>query len=621
MKRNKLVLLAFLGVIFFFLGCKEGSDSENRTDKTLVGSIQTIDAKALFSNQCATCHYGKGAGTAPSLTHMNGMTPRSIVSTLETGKMQIQGAALSRDEKIALAELLTSKRYTERSVPLNMCESVDLKLSKVKYSGWGGDAEGTGYIKESVANLTSEQVPKLKLKWAFGFDGGTVTRSKPTVIDNSMIFGSQCLDMQTGCVQWMFQAEGNVRGGIAVSENKKEGIRLYFADFNCTTYALNANSGELLWKANVKSESANAVTGTVAYSEGMVYIPLTSMEVVSGNEEAYECCKGSGMVVAVNSENGEEVWRHRVVSEKATAQKVSSTGTMKFGPSGAPVWSSPTVDEKRGLLYIGTGENNSYPTTSSSDALQALNLKTGALIWNYQATAGDAYVIGTFSEDGMTMEPCANCPDPTGPDVDFGMAPILTQRNDGNDVLIVGQKSGVVHCLNPDTGKPIWQTRIGRGGALGGIHWGIATDGKVAYVTNSDWMPFGSDSTYAASPGLHALDMMTGDVLWKSTADPSNCEGIPGCYSANSAAPTLIDGVVFAGNLDGHARAHDAKTGEIIWDFDTMREYETINGVQASGGAIDGPGPVIADGMVFFNSGYGLHSQKAGNVFLAFGLE
>ena len=623
---NKPLLLIVLGLTFVFLSCKEQPYANKDAGDYTSASLPPAAAQELFSNQCASCHYGKGAATAPSVTHLSAMTPRSIVAALESGKMQIQGAALSKQEKIGVAELLTSKKYTEGRLPLNMCKDVSLQLSKVKYSGWGGSAEATGYIAPDIAQMTAEQVPGLKLIWAFGFDGGTVTRSKPAVIDNSIVFGSQfgeiySLNMDTGCVQWMFQGDSNVRGGIAVSQNEEGEIRLYFADFNCTTYCLKANTGELVWKVSVRNEPANAVTGTVSYYDGMVYIPLTSMEVVSGNAPNYECCKGSGMVVAVNADNGDEVWRHRVIKEKATAQELSSTGTMKYGPSGAPVWSSPTIDAKRGLLYIGTGENNSFPTTSSSDALQALNLKTGELVWNYQATSGDAYVIGTFSEDGSSMEPCANCPDPTGPDVDFGMAPVLTQRKDGKEVLIVGQKSGMVYCLDPDSGQPIWQKRIGRGGALGGIHWGIATNGNVAYVSNSDWFSFGSDSSYPASPGLYAMDLMNGEVLWKSTADPENCSGIQGCYSANSAAPTLIDEVVFAGNLDGHAKAHDARTGEVIWDFNTLREFETVNGIPGSGGAIDGPGPVVANGMVFFNSGYGMHSQKAGNVLLAFGVE
>ncbi|MCW5516641.1 PQQ-binding-like beta-propeller repeat protein [Muriicola sp. Z0-33] len=615
MKYHKPELLLILLLAFCITGCRESTHSQ-----------QLAKAQTNFSTKCAMCHYGKGAATAPSVTHMNAMSPRSIVAALESGKMQIQGSSLSKEEKIGIAEMLTSKKYSEGTAPVNMCDAPDLQLSNIKYSGWAGNVEGTGYIASEVAQLSLEEVPKLKLIWAFGFDGGTISRSKPAVIDNSIVFGSQfgeiyCLNMQTGCVQWIFRADSNVRGGIAVSQDETGEVSLYFADFNCTTYALKANTGELLWKASVRNESANAVTGTVAYFDGMVYVPLTSMEVVSGNEQSYECCKGSGMVVAVDAENGEEVWRHRVVEEKATAQELSSAGTMKYGPSGAPVWSSPTIDAKRGLLYIGTGENNSFPTTDSSDALQALDLKTGELVWNYQATTGDAYVIGTFSADGTSMEPCANCPDPTGPDLDFGMAPVLTQRQDGKEVLIVGQKSGVVHCLDPDSGIPIWQKRIGRGGALGGIHWGIATRDNIAYVSNSDWFPFGGDETYPASPGLYAMDLMNGEIIWKSVADPGICNGIQGCYSGNSAAPTLIDEVVFAGNLDGHARAHNARTGEVIWDFDTLRDFETVNGVAASGGSIDGPGPVIANGMVFFNSGYGMHSQKAGNVFLAFGLE
>lgn len=591
-----------------FISCKENSA---KTDTTLT---EKIDAETLFTQQCATCHTGNGSFTAPSLVHLGYMTPRSIVSSLESGKMQVQGASLSRKEKIALGEMLTKIEFKEGSTPPNMCEDANLKLSNVTSAGWGGNNHGTGYVLKENANLTATEVPNLKLKWAFGFEGGTTTRAIPTVIDNSIIFNSQfgevyCLNMQTGCVQWIYQTDGNLRGGIAVSQNSNGETNVFFADFNCKVYALNANSGDLLWSKSVRSEAPNSVTGTVAYADGIVYVPLSSMEVSMGSQESYECCKGSGMVVAVNAENSNEVWRHRVVQEEATAQTKSSTGVTKYGPSGAPVWSSPTVDEKRGLLYIGTGENNSYPTTNSSDALQALNLKTGELVWTYQATSGDAYVTGTFNEDGTKMEPCEHCPDPTGPDVDFGMAPVLTINQEGKDVLIVGQKSGVAYSLDPETGQPIWKKRLGRGGALGGIHWGIATDGKVAYVPISDWFAFGGDSEYPASPGLYALDVMSGEVLWKS---------VPGCFTANSAAPTLIDGVVFAGNLDGHIRAHDVATGNVIWDYNTVQDYETVNGVKAHGGALDGPGPVIANGMVFINSGYGKFSQMGGNVLLAF---
>ena len=545
------------------------------------------------------------------------MTPRSILATLEEGTMQEQGKLLSRSQKVAVAELLTGRKYHPQIASVDLCEDQSLNLEKVKYAGWGGNKEGTGKIPFEVARLSAEDVPNLKLKWAFAFDGGTVTRTKPVVIDHYLIFGSQfgevyCLDMYTGCVKWMFEADANVRGGIAVRETDS-GLVVYFADFGANVYALKAKDGSILWKSSVKTEPNNAVTGTVAYHNGMLYIPLTSMEVVTAGQGNYECCKGSGQVVALDAANGKEIWRHRVIEEIATETGVNKMGAKTFGPSGSPVWCSPTIDAKRGYLYIGTGENNSNPTTNNSDAIQALDLKTGELIWNYQATSKDAYI--------SACPDAANCPDPPGPDVDFGMAPILTVRKDGSEVLVVGQKSGVVHCLDPDSGIPIWQKRIGRGGALGGIHWGMATDGNLVYAANSDWLEFGSDPEFDPNPGIHALDLMTGEVVWKKSTDQSLCQGREGCYNSNSAAPTLIDGVLFAGSLDGHARAYNAQTGDIIWDYDTNQSFETVNGVEAHGGAMDGPGPVIAEGMVFFNSGYGLFGQMPGNVLLAFSVE
>ena len=608
--KSFLFTLVTIGILAHATSCSRSGSLPGEFTQT-GGSENTPQ---LFATNCAVCHMDDGQSRAPSMIHLGAMTPRSIVASLETGKMQLQGDSLTRSEKIALAEMLTGRTFKENTQALNLCTDQEIQLENQRYVGWGGNKEGTGYIPPEVAQLPASSIPELKLKWAFGFEGGTVTRTKPTIIDSYMIFGSQfgevyCLDMGTGCTQWMFEADANVRGGVGISKSE-DGITVYFADFGANVYALEASSGDLLWKSSVKTEPNNAVTGTVAYYQGMVYVPLTSMEVVTAGQENYQCCKGSGQVVALEANTGQEIWRHRVVKEPATERGTNSVGAKMFGPSGSPVWSSPTVDSRRGLLYIGTGENNSNPPTENSDAIQALDLKTGALIWTFQATPKDAYI--------SACPDAVNCPDPAGPDVDFGMAPILVTRKDGREVLVVGQKSGVVHCLDPDSGQLLWQTRIGRGGALGGIHWGMATDGSLAYAANSDWFPFGSDSDFPASPGLYALDLMTGEVAWKNTTDEKLCEGKPGCHNSNSAAPTLIDGAVFAGSLDGHARAYDASTGEILWEFDTNRSFETINGVAGHGGAIDGPGPVVADGMVFFNSGYGLFEQMPGNVLLAF---
>ena len=614
--RSLISAAGIIAVGILWISCSDSKSPSESADQVLT-ELSSDSAQQLFATHCATCHMDDGQSRAPGLIHLGAMTPRSILATLEQGTMQEQGKLLSRSQKVAVAELLTLRKYHPQIASVNLCDDQSLNPQQVKYAGWGGNKEGTGKIPFDVARLTAEDVPNLKLKWAFAFDGGTVTRTKPAVIDHYLIFGSQfgavyCLDMYTGCVKWIFEADANVRGGMAVSETAA-GFVVYFADFGANVYALQATDGSLLWKSSVKTEPNNAVTGTVAYHDGMLYIPLTSMEVVTAGQGNYECCKGSGQVVAVHAETGKEIWRHRVIKEAATERGVNKVGAKRFGPSGSPVWCSPTIDAKRGYLYIGTGENNSNPPTDNSDAIQALDLKTGKLIWNFQATSDDAYISACPDAD--------NCPDPPGPDVDFGMAPILTTREDGREVLVVGQKSGVVHCLDPDSGTPIWQKRIGRGGALGGIHWGLATDGRLVYAANSDWLEFGSDPDFAANPGIHALDLMTGELSWEKTSDESLCQGKPGCYNSNSAAPTLIDGVVFAGSLDGHARAYSADSGDIIWEYDTNRSYETINGIEGQGGAIDGPGPVVANGMVFFNSGYGLFGQMPGNVLLAFSVE
>jgi polyvinyl alcohol dehydrogenase (cytochrome) len=615
-RRLTLIMLSGLmaTTIIYLTNCTnrpaDGATSGNSTD-----SAHT--AESLFKASCGSCHLDNGQSRAPALFHLATMTPRSILASLETGKMQAQGSTISKEDKISIAEFITGRKYSSEDTPLTFCNDRTAQFKEVKYAGWGGDLGGTGFISKSVASLTKERVPKLKLKWAFAFDGGTVTRAKPTVIDGHIIFGSQfgevyCLNMKDGCVKWMFPADAVVRGGIAVSKDINNELRVYFADFGGNTFCVRANDGELIWKMSIKSDPNNAITGTPVYFDGLLYVPVTSMEVITASQDTYECCKASGQVVALDAATGSEIWRHRVVSELATERGVNSVGAKRFGPSGAPVWSSPTVDPIRKLLYIGTGENNSNPPTTSSDAIQALDLKTGKLKWNFQATSNDAYITACGGKDA------ANCPDPPGPDVDFGMAPVLTKRPDGKDVLVVGQKSGVMFCLEPGTGKVLWQKRIGRGGALGGVHWGVATDGKLVFVPNSDWYPFGSDSTVAANPGLFALDLMTGKVIWKTASDLASCRGKVGCHNSNSAAPTMIEGVVFAGSLDGHARAYDAKDGKVIWDFDTVRDFETINGVAGKGGAIDGPGPVIADGMVFFGSGYALFGQMPGNVLLAF---
>jgi polyvinyl alcohol dehydrogenase (cytochrome) len=432
-----------------------------------------------------------------------------------------------------------------------------------------------------------------------------------------LLVGSQfgdvyALNKKTGKIGWHFSAGAAIRGAITTIK-KDNRLIAYFADYSTNVYAVDVRTGKQIWKSRAGYESQSAVTGSVTIADGIVYVPISSLEVASAADGNYACCFSSGGLVALNAGTGEEIWRYRVITEAAIESGKKKNGKPFYGPSGAPVWCSPTIDLKRGLVYIGTGENYTNPATKNSDAVQALDMKTGKLKWNFQATTGDTY--------NAACPYFLNCPEKVGPDLDFGMAPILTRDKNGKDILLIGQKSGIVFCLSPDNGKKIWERRIGKGGTLGGIHWGMATDGKYVYAANSD-QSFGldkKDTTWKASPGIYALDVNTGDLFWK-TAHPS-CSEKENCFPNNSAAPAVIPGIVFAGSLDGHVRGYDSKDGKIIWDFNTAIHFETVNGIEGSGGSIDGPAPVISDGMLIVNSGYGMFGQMKGNVLLAFDIK
>jgi polyvinyl alcohol dehydrogenase (cytochrome) len=73
--------------------------------------------------------------------------------------------------------------------------------------------------------------------------------------------------------------------------------------------------------------------------------------------------------------------------------------------------------------------------------------------------------------------------------------------------------------------------------------------------------------------------------------------------------------------MDGVLRAYDTKDGKILWEYNTIRDYETVNRVAARGGSLNGSGPVVVDGMLYVNSGYGMWGGRPGNVLLAFGIE
>jgi polyvinyl alcohol dehydrogenase (cytochrome) len=360
--------------------------------------------------------------------------------------------------------------------------------------------------------------------------------------------------------------------------------------------------------------------------EDRLYVPVSSGEEGAAMDPHYACCTFRGSVVALDAKTGRQLWKtYTIAQEPRPTEKKNKLGKPLWGPSGAGVWSSPTIDTRRNVLYVGTGDAYSEPAVRTTDAILALDLASGKIVWSRQLTEKDAFNTSCLIPPGL------NCPETPGPDFDFGSSPILRTLPSGKRALIAAQKSGVVHALDPDQqGEVLWQSRIGKGGVLGGIQWGPAADRDTVYAAVSDFTlqisdpsriqaneGFGPDPN--AGGGMFALKVATGEKVWDTPA-PGGCK-TKGCSPAQSAAVTAIPGVVFSGALDGHLRAYSTKDGKILWDVDTVRDYDTVNLVKAKGGSLDAAGPAVAGGMVFVNSGYGYFNAMPGNVLLAFSVD
>ena len=590
---------------------------------------EAVDAETaeLFDERCASCHTEYGNDRAAGLGLLRTLSPRAVVAALEGGAMRREGADLTSEQRVRLAEYVTGRRYAREMLSeAAYCSEhgwAKLETGDTRSMGFGGNLAATGFASAETAGLDSTSVSRLALRWAFAFPDASQARTKPTVVGDLLLVGGPfgevlALDAATGCVRWGFEADTSVRGAVLAGEGPGSRPTVYFVDHWTNAYALDPADGSLLWKRRVGWHAASNATGSPALHDGRLFVPVSTLEVVLAGDPRYECCTASGAVAALDAATGDVLWYHRVVEERVEAG-TNRLGTQLWAPSGAPVWSSPTVDPERGLIYVGTGENYTRPTTATSDAVLAIEIESGELAWSFQGTPDDAFTMAC-----TTRRRRENCPSPPGPDLDFGMAPILATRPDGKQLLVAGQKSGVVWALDPDAeGAELWSTRVGKGGALGGIHWGMATDGRYAYAPNSDRGAVVVDVNpeRKPSPGLYAIDLTSGEVAWRAPAPKAACRKRPLCHAGNSAAPTAIPGVVFAGGLDGYLRAYAASDGRVLWEFDTTQPVETVNGAPGRGGAIDGPGPVVDNGMVFVNSGYGAFNQMPGNLLLAFAVE
>jgi len=583
----------------------------------------------LFEERCAMCHGAPGPDSrAPNRDSLRQRTPEAILDALTTGPMVENARNLTVEQKRTLAEYLAGRPLGSMatgaaSAMPNRCSATPLgdPMKGPMWNGWGPDYNNTRFQPAAAAELTPDQIPNLKLKWAFGVPNAGSMYGQPSIVGGRVYVGSDTgfvysLDAATGCVYWSFQAQGGVRTAISLGPVSGGRYAVYFGDVKANVYAVDAASGMQIWTHRADPHPIARVTGAPALADGRLYVPVASLEELSGGIPTYECCTFRGSVVAYDASTGDQVWKTYTIAEAPKPIKKTSLGTQLWGPAGAGVWSTPALDFKRGVLYIATGDAYTSPAASTSDAVMALDLKTGRVIWSKQVLAADAYIASpNCNANAKTRS--ETCPDEQGPDFDFGNAPILRTMPGGKDMIVIGQKSGIGWALDPDKqGAIAWQHRVGKGSALGGMEWGSATDGRLVFFPNSD-------SVYGAEQagGLAAVMVENGERMWFTKPPPIKCASDKdlNCVQAQTAAVTAIPGVVFSASSNGIMRAYASKDGKIIWEYNTNRDYPTVNGVVAKGGGINGPGPTVAGGMLFVTSGYAaLGGGIPGNVLLAF---
>lgn len=588
--------------------------------------------QSVYETYCAGCHNG-GDPRAVTLQNLQSRTQESLTFALTSGIMSAQGQMLTADQRAAVIDYLSAaSAISDAWITDNLCsaQNSQININDVSLASAGADLRFSRSLSAAQSGLTQENLGKLELAWALGLPGVSGLRSAPVVTRDTVFYPAGttgkvlALDAATGCIKWTYDAGIALRSSAALGELQSDGRgRLIVTDELARVHAIDPLSGQAIWvvSGEVDAGVATRLTGAPLLFEDRIFVPISASGVARGADPQHECCDGRGAVLALNAETGERLWTYYTMGPAEYTGELNAVGARLRGPSGAPVWSSPSLDVERGHLYITTGENTSLPATGTSNAIIALDIHTGDEKWVFQAIANDVWNMACTGRS-----PGPNCPsanDSILKDWDFGGAAVLVDLPGGSQLLLAGQKSGHLWAVDPDDGALVWEQRVGEGGTLGGNHWGIAVDGSRVFLPIND-PHYASLTDDRINAGVYAFDSASGRPLWEYRSRPDCDNGrdalIETCHEKYgfSAMPLVIDGAFVAPNIDGRLFIFAGETGRIIFEYDTARYFDTVNGVEARGGSIDAHSLAAGAGMVFVGSGYERFRQQAGNVLLAF---
>jgi len=590
--------------------------------------------KAVYDQFCAACHAAPEPGSrAAPVSSLRKMSAQTITAALTTGVMKPIGDGLDRRQLRDVVAYLAAPEGPSGTAWIDdhRCadSTVDLKGTPAQI-GYGVDHDNSRRMTAAQSGLKTQDLAKLEVAWSFVMPRTSGLRGQGVVVGSTLFYPAGqagyvlAMDTRTGCVKWA--TPGGVRASLAYGRLGKDGPwAVVGGDGTGNLIAFDAKTGKVVWKVDPRHDKTVPLSGSPIFAGDRIVVPISAIDVANSMRPNFECCKAHGAVALLNAADGKTLWTWHTMEDAKALGRKNSQGVEMFGPSGAPIWSSPSVDLKAGVVYTATGENTSPPATGTSDSLVAIDLATGKQKWVFQALANDVWNMSCpVGSPTGGRPPGPNCffagEGSVLRDHDFGGGPVIW-RGKGKTLILGGQKSGDVWALDAASGKQVWHHQFGQGTALGGVHWGIAADATRVYAPIAD--PNVPEKDNAA--GLYAIDVASGKVAWSWKAAPDCATDgrktrVPSCDGkfGLSAPPLVVDGAVVAGGLDGRLYVFEATSGKLLAGYDTAVAYQGVNKVAGAGGSIDAAGPFAGDGMLFVGSGYGSFGQQPGNVLVAY---